>query len=234
MNPFRNCPLWLSYPLKVILIFSNNYLLKLICEWHLEQRGNGSFMALSCVIGKCQLIERWWKQTKKSHLSRSFSCPGVGKPFDWNMFQMYFSYLGGLFHEMYQVNGGTTGIDWTLIILASLCINVKNCIMYSCSFHTLAYRITHATLQKTAVPCNEITLKSVASSDAFCLLCVPNSSTFSLQFMITSPIANKSSRILGTKSIIKVVVKYVRVQTVAARFQIVTELKVLATNFYIN
>ena len=59
MNPSRNCPLWLCYPLKVIIIFSNNYLLKLICEWHLEQRGNGSFMVLSCVIGKCQLIERW-------------------------------------------------------------------------------------------------------------------------------------------------------------------------------
>ena len=52
--------------------------------------------------------------------------------------------------------------------------------------------------------------------------------------MIPSPIANKSSRILGTKSIIKVVVKYVRMQTVTARFEMVTELKVLATNFYIN
>ena len=58
MNPLRNCPLWFCYPLKVIIIFSNNSLLKLICEWHLEQGGNGSFMALSCVIGKYQLIER--------------------------------------------------------------------------------------------------------------------------------------------------------------------------------
>ena len=122
MNPLRNCPLWFCYPLKVIIIFSNNSLLKLICEWHLEQRGNGSFMALSCVIGKYQLIERWWKQTKKSHWSslflmlKKFSRPGVGKPFDWNMIQIYFSYSGGLFHEMYLIYGGTARLDWPLII----------------------------------------------------------------------------------------------------------------------
>lgn len=61
------------------------------------------------------------------------------------------------------------------IILASLFINLKNCTMYSCLFHILAYRITHSTRQITAVPCNEITPKSVARRDAFCLLYVPNS-----------------------------------------------------------
>lgn len=46
MNPLRNYPLWLCYLLKVILMFLNNDYLKLIGEWHLEQRGNGSFVAL--------------------------------------------------------------------------------------------------------------------------------------------------------------------------------------------
>lgn len=103
------------------------------------------------------------------------------------------------------------------IILASLFINLKNCTVYSCLFHILAYRITHATrqMQYPAMKSPQNPKKRCKTRCFLSSLCTElywQLLTVSLQFMITSPIANKSL-ILGTKSIIKVVLKYVRVQT---------------------
>lgn len=97
------------------------------------------------------------------------------------------------------------------IILASLFINLKNCTVYSCLFHILAYRITHAT-QQMQYPAMKSPQKALQDAMLFVFSMYRTLLTVSLPFMITSPIANKSL-ILGTKSIIKVVLKYVRVQT---------------------
>ena len=126
------------------------------------------------------------------------------------MFQInFFCLRGRLFHEIY-LYGGKAGIDWTNYLgLTFYQLEELYCVFLFIPYISLSHNTCNAT---NAVPCNEITPKSVARRDAFCLLYSLTLLIVSLPFMITSPIANKSL-ILGTKSIIKVVLKYVRVQT---------------------
>lgn len=145
------------------------------------------------------------------------------------MFQINFFYLGGrLFHEIY-LNGGKAGIDWTNYLgFTFYQLEELYCVFLFIPYISLSYNTFNATNNCSTLQWNhpKKRCKTRCFLSSLCTELYWQLMAVSLQFIITSPIANKSL-ILGTKSIIKVVVKYVRVQRLSRQ-----GLKLLATNFY--